>query len=268
DGGAAAGGECRGAQAADGRLASAVRRTRLARCRHLHPERKYRLFRRSRAARGGGRARGGDPARLRLRCPGDRPRRQPMGGLSAGQSLSGRAGQSRRDAARQGAAAGRRHRRDPGARAKWRARPRGGRCDLDSLSRRSGDLEALARVDRPGGGIAGHRAQPAHHRRAPGDAGMLRTVALIPRRYWAVALVLVALAAAAELAMGRVPICACGEVKLFVATATGPDNSQHIADWYSPSHLIHGFLFYLVGWIVLRWRPPGERLILATAIEA
>jgi len=97
---------------------------------------------------------------------------------------------------------------------------------------------------------------------------MLKTVALIPRKYWAVALVLVALAAAAELVMGRVPICTCGEVKLFVATATGPDNSQHIADWYSPSHLIHGFLFYLVGWIVLRWRLPGERLILATAIEA
>lgn len=97
---------------------------------------------------------------------------------------------------------------------------------------------------------------------------MIRTVALIPRRYWMVALVIVALAAAAELAMGRHPICTCGTVKLFVSTVNGPDNSQHLADWYSPSHLIHGFLFYLVGWIVLRWRPPGERLILATAIEA
>ena len=68
--------------------------------------------------------------------------------------------------------------------------------------------------------------------------------------------------------MGRHPICTCGTVKLFVPTVNGPDNSQHIADWYSPSHLIHGFLFYLVGWVALRWRPPGERLILATAIEA
>ena len=49
----------------------------------------------------------------------------------------------------------------------------------------------------------------------------------------------------------------------------GPDNSQHIADWYVPSHIIHGFLFYLAGWLVLRRRTePGHRLILAVAIEA
>lgn len=96
----------------------------------------------------------------------------------------------------------------------------------------------------------------------------MNTVTLIARKYWAIALVLVALAAAAELAMGRHPICACGTVKLFVPTVNGPDNSQHLADWYSPSHMIHGFLFYLLGWLALRARPPGERLILATAIEA
>ena len=95
---------------------------------------------------------------------------------------------------------------------------------------------------------------------------MIRTVALIPRKYWMVALVIVALAAAAELAMGRHPICTCGTVKLFVSTVNGPDNSQHIADWYSPSHLIHGFLFYLLGWFFLREGFGARRTAAALAL--
>ena len=94
------------------------------------------------------------------------------------------------------------------------------------------------------------------------------TVPLIPRRYWAIAFGVVAVMAAVELFMGRNGICTCGTVKLFVAVVHGPDNSQHIADWYTPSHIIHGFLFYLLGWLVLRRTPPGHRLLLAVAIEA
>ena len=91
---------------------------------------------------------------------------------------------------------------------------------------------------------------------------------LIPRKYWAIAFGVVAVMASIELFMGRHAICTCGTVRLFVATVHGPDNSQHIADWYTPSHIIHGFLFYLLGWLVLRRTPPGHRLLLAVAIEA
>jgi hypothetical protein len=68
--------------------------------------------------------------------------------------------------------------------------------------------------------------------------------------------------------MGRPPICTCGTVKLWTAAVQSADNSQHIADWYTPSHIIHGFLFYLFGWLFLRRNPMGERYLGAVAIEA
>ena len=90
----------------------------------------------------------------------------------------------------------------------------------------------------------------------------------VPLRYWLISFALVAVMAAILLWMGRPAICTCGEVKLWVGTVQGPDNSQHIADWYTPSHIIHGFLFYWLGWLFLRRNPPGDRLLAAILIEA
>lgn len=85
--------------------------------------------------------------------------------------------------------------------------------------------------------------------------------------HWLVVAGILALTAAVELVLGRNAICSCGYVELWHPHLDA-GNSQHIADWYTLSHIIHGFLFYLLGWLVLRTRPPGERLILAVAIEA
>ncbi|WP_018633285.1 DUF2585 domain-containing protein [Neomegalonema perideroedes] len=86
----------------------------------------------------------------------------------------------------------------------------------------------------------------------------------------ALLLVLAILVAAAAVlyAMGRIPICECGTVKLWVNEADGPDNSQHIADWYTLSHVIHGFLFYGGLWLIARRWSMGSRLVAATLIEA
>jgi hypothetical protein len=71
-----------------------------------------------------------------------------------------------------------------------------------------------------------------------------------------------------ERLMGRVWICTCGTIKLFESQVHSAGNSQHLSDWYTPSHIIHGFLFYGLGWLLFRKRSIGLRLGFATLIEA
>ncbi|WP_268882407.1 DUF2585 domain-containing protein [Jiella pelagia] len=78
---------------------------------------------------------------------------------------------------------------------------------------------------------------------------------------------IIATTAAILLAMGRHPICPCGEIKLWWGVVDSSENSQHLSDWYSASHLIHGFLFFGATWLVLRRYGFAPRLILALVVE-
>ena len=79
-------------------------------------------------------------------------------------------------------------------------------------------------------------------------------------------LLLIAFAIAVQASLlawvGQPLICTCGVVRLWVGDVMSAETSQQITDWYTPSHIIHGILFYAV----LRLVFPRLPLLLALAI--
>lgn len=89
----------------------------------------------------------------------------------------------------------------------------------------------------------------------------------ISRTGWIVAASLLALLTAILFAMDRPPICPCGTVSLWHGVVQSNQNSQQISDWYSFSHVIHGFIFFGLSRLLLRRQPLWIALALAIGIE-
>src|SRR5437660_1816003 len=103
---------------------------------------------------------------------------------------------------------------------------------------------------------------------ASGAPGMFKNEKRNSWLYVTAAGLTVAATAATELAMGRVPRCRCGYVKLWHGVVQSAENSQHLTDWYTFSHLIHGMGFYLLLWLVARRLPAAARFAIAVVLEA
>jgi hypothetical protein len=83
----------------------------------------------------------------------------------------------------------------------------------------------------------------------------------------AVILAILAVGAIALYAMGHPLICTCGYVKLWHGVTVSSENSQHLTDWYTPSHIIHGLLFYAALRFIAPRVPLGWRAVIALAVE-
>jgi hypothetical protein len=78
---------------------------------------------------------------------------------------------------------------------------------------------------------------------------------------------LLALLAIVLLLMGHPPWCKCGYIKIWHGDVMSSENSQHIADWYIFTHVIHGFGLYGILWLIGgRWSLE-VRFLLMLVIE-
>jgi hypothetical protein len=71
-----------------------------------------------------------------------------------------------------------------------------------------------------------------------------------------------------ELWMGQIPICKCGYVKLWHGVTMSSENSQHITDWYTPSHVVHGFIFFGLFYLLRNKLSLKNRFLIALLLEA
>lgn len=81
------------------------------------------------------------------------------------------------------------------------------------------------------------------------------------------ALALVSIQIAVLHSLGQPFVAASGKILFWVNNPLSPDMSQQLADWYSFSHIIHGFVFFGLLRLIAPRLPLGLRLLLAMGVE-
>ncbi len=95
-----------------------------------------------------------------------------------------------------------------------------------------------------------------------------RSASASSRVAWAVVFGIMLVQALVLHGMGRLWVCACGTIRLWVGDIWSSEMSQQVADWYTFSHIIHGILFYGLLRLLLPRLPVVARLAIAVGIEA
>lgn len=78
---------------------------------------------------------------------------------------------------------------------------------------------------------------------------------------------LLSVQAVALFLFGQPTIAESGYVKLWEGAVLSSGNSQHLTDWYTFSHVIHGLLFYAALWYFFPRMPIAYRFVFAFGIE-
>src|SRR5476649_151428 len=89
----------------------------------------------------------------------------------------------------------------------------------------------------------------------------------MPAVYGAIAALLLAVQIAVLHVYGQPFFAASGRVLLWVNDPFSRDMSQQLADWYSFSHIIHGFILFGLLQLAAPRLPLAARLLIAMAFE-
>lgn len=89
-----------------------------------------------------------------------------------------------------------------------------------------------------------------------------------PLAYALAALIFIAVQVLALKLMSHPWLCPCGHIALWYPDPAGPETSQHLIDWYTLTHFLHGFGFYAVLWLVAPKSSYAARLIVIVGMEA